>query len=93
MPNRADRTPLPAENGNGPSTANPRLTRWNGRFSITVTLVTAIGLLTLISVGVVLGVGVWLAQKNTFALLSDNAHQSVSAAVSRIEQHLKPAEH
>lgn len=85
--------PLPAVSGDGPGTPNTQLSRWNGRFSITVTLVTAIGLLTLISVGVVLGVGVWLAQKNTFALLSDNAHQSVSAAVSRIEQHLRPAEH
>ena len=40
-----------------------------------------------------LGVGVWLAQKNTFALLSDNAHLGVSTAVNRIEQHLKPAEY
>lgn len=68
-------------------------TRWNGRFSITITLVTAIGLLMLISVGSVLGVGVWLAQKNTFSLLSANAHQGMTAAVDRIKQHLKPAEH
>ena len=68
-------------------------TSWNGRFSITITLVTAIGFLTLVSVGGVLGVGVWLAQKNTFSLLSTNAHQRVTAAVDRIEQHLRPAEY
>jgi adenylate cyclase len=73
-------------------TPPPPKSRWYGRFSITITLVTAIGLLTLISVGVVLGVGVWLTQKNTFALLSDNAHQSVSTATDRIKTHLSPAE-
>ncbi len=67
--------------------------RWNGRVSITVTLATAIGLLVLVSVGTVLGVGVWLAQKNTIALLSANAEQSVTAAVNRIKQHLRPAEY
>lgn len=67
--------------------------RFNGRVSITITLATAIGLLVLVSVGTVLGVGVWLGQKNTISLLSANAEQSVSAAVSRIKQHLKPAEH
>lgn len=67
--------------------------RWNGRVSITITLAAAIGLLVLVSVGTVLGVGVWLAQKNTIALLSANAEQSVSAAVNRIKQHLRPAEH
>lgn len=76
-----------------PSSAAPAETSWNGRFSITITLVTAIGLLTLISVGGVLGVGVWLAQKNTFSLLSNIAHQEVSNAVDRIEQQLRPAEH
>lgn len=67
--------------------------RWNGRISITITLAAAIGLLVLVSVGVVLGVGVWLAQKNTFALLSANADQGVSAAVDRIRHHLRPAEY
>ena len=66
--------------------------RWNGRVSITITLASAIGLLVLVSVGTVLGVGVWLAQKNTISLLSANAEQSVSAAVNRIKQHLQPAE-
>lgn len=75
------------------ATDNTRPVGWNGRFSITITLVTAIGLLTLVSVGGVLGVGVWLAQKNTFSLLSTNAHQRVSAAVDRIEQHLRPVEY
>ena len=75
------------------ATAGSHSDSWNGRFSITITLVTAIGLLILVSTGSVLGVGVWLAQKNTFALLGDIAHQSVSSAVDRIEQHLRPAEH
>jgi adenylate cyclase len=69
------------------------VSRWDGRFSITITLMLVIGLLTLISVGSVLGVGIWLAQKNTFALLSENAHQAVSAATSSIRQYLTPAEY
>lgn len=81
----------PAQNA-APSATDSDHAGWNGRFSITITLVTAIGLLTLVSVGGVLGVGVWLAQKNTFSLLSDIAHQSVAAEVNRIEQHLRPAE-
>jgi class 3 adenylate cyclase len=71
-------------------TVNSRL---QGRFSITITLATAIGLLVLITAGSVLGVGVWLAQKNTFSLLSANADQAIGAAVKQIEQHLRPAEH
>lgn len=67
--------------------------RWNGRVSITITLAAAIGLLVLVSVGTVLGVGLWLAQKNTIALLSANAEQSVTAVVNRIKQHLRPAEY
>jgi adenylate cyclase len=58
-----------------------------------VTLTTSIFLLVLVSVGVVLGVGVWLAQKNTFALLSENVHQGVSNGVARVETHLRPAQH
>ena len=69
------------------------LHRWDGRLSLTITLATAIGLLVFISVGIVLGVGVWLAQKNTTSLLSANAHQSISAAVDQIKQYLQPAEH
>jgi len=64
---------------------------WDGRFSIANTLVLVIGLLILVSVGSVLGIGVWLAQKNTFALLSENAHQGVSAAAVSIRQYLEPA--
>jgi len=85
--------PMPPLTNAAPPSDKAGPTGWNGRFSITITLVTAIGLLTLISVGGVLGVGVWLAQKNTFALLSDIAHQEVSGAVERIEQHLRPAEY
>ncbi len=60
---------------------------------ITITLATAIGFLVLVTVGSVFGVGVWLAQKNTFDLLSANVHQAVAADVNRIETHLRPAEH
>ncbi len=67
--------------------------RMRGRVSITITLATAIGLLVLVTAGSVLGVGVWLAQKNTFSLLSTNADQAIGAAVNQIEQHLRPAEH
>ncbi|MCP4008142.1 MAG: hypothetical protein GY726_01360 [Proteobacteria bacterium] len=66
---------------------------WEGRFSITITLMLVIGILILISVGSVLGIGIWLAQKNTFALLSENAHQGVAAASSSIKRYLTPAEH
>ena len=66
--------------------------RWNGRLSITVTLATAISLLVLVSVGGVLGVGMWLASKNTLALMSANANQSLANMVDRIERHLLPAE-
>ncbi len=84
---------LPPSKLNGDA-ANAKISssRWNGRFSITITLVAAVGLLTLVSVGSVLWLGVWLAHKNTFALLSENAHQSVTSAANRIRQHLEPAE-
>ena len=65
---------------------------WNGRLSITVTLATAISLLVLVSVGGVLGVGIWLANKNTLALMSANANQGLAHTVDRIERHLLPAE-
>ena len=93
MPNKTETMPRPDVNGDGATVLRHPPSHWNGRFSITITLVTAIGLLTLVSVGGVLGVGVWLAQKNTFSLLSANAHQTVTEAANRIEQHLKPAEY
>ena len=62
--------------------------RIQGRVSITITLATAIGLLVFVAAGSVLGVGVWLAQKNTLSLLSTNADQAIGAAVRQIEQHL-----
>ena len=40
----------------------------------------------------VLGVGVWLAGKNTLALMGLNANQGLANTVDRIEQHLRPAE-
>ncbi|MFK7854772.1 MAG: adenylate/guanylate cyclase domain-containing protein [Granulosicoccus sp.] len=67
--------------------------RWYGRVPITITLASAIGFLVLVAVGSVFGVGVWLAQKNTFDLISANAHQAIAADVSQIELHLQPAEH
>ena len=70
----------------------PPSARWNGRFSITITLATAISLLVLVSVGSVLGVGVWLAGKNTLALMGQNANQGIANAVERLEQHLVPAQ-
>ena len=70
----------------------PPSARWNGRFSITITLATAISLLVLVSVGSVLGVGVWLAGKNTLALMGQNGNQGIANAVARLEQHLRPAE-
>lgn len=66
---------------------------WHGRIPLTATLATAIGFLVLITAGLVFSVGAWLAQKNTFALLSANAHQAITADVSQIELHLQPAEH
>ena len=65
--------------------------RLHGRISITVTLATAIGLLVLVSVGGVLGLGIWIAQKNTFSLLSANVHQAITANVTQLRQHLRPA--
>ncbi|WP_169727531.1 adenylate/guanylate cyclase domain-containing protein [Granulosicoccus antarcticus] len=66
--------------------------RWHGRIPITITLAAAIGLLVLVTVGVVFGVGVWIAQKNTFDLLNLNAQQTVAAEVNQFEQHLRPSE-
>ena len=80
---------MPADTG--PSEALPPA-RWSGRLSITVTLATAISLLVLVSVGGVLGAGIWLAGKNTLELMSANANQSLANMVDRIERHLLPAE-
>lgn len=67
--------------------------RWHGQVPITITLAVAIGILVLVAVGVVFSVGVWLAQKNTLDLFSTNAHQTITADVKQIEQHLRPAEY
>lgn len=72
---------------------SPRSNRWNGRVSITVTLTASIFLLVLVSVGSVLWIGLWLAQKNTFELLSQNVHQGISGAVANVSTHLMPAQH
>lgn len=66
--------------------------RWYGQIPITITLAAAIGLLVLVAVSVVFGVGVWLAQNNTFDLLSRNAEQLIDADVNQFAQHLRPAE-
>ena len=80
---------MPVDSGKSEA---PTSTQWNGRLSITVTLATAISLLVLVSVGGVLGVGIWIASKNTLALMSANANQSLANMVDRIERHLLPAE-
>ena len=69
-----------------------RLNRWQGRLSITITLAAAICLLVLISVGTVLGVGIWLGQKNTFSLLGANVNQSIDYLVEQVRRHLSPAQ-
>ncbi|MFK7862524.1 MAG: adenylate/guanylate cyclase domain-containing protein [Granulosicoccus sp.] len=66
---------------------------WYGQVPITTTLVAAIGILVLLTAGIVFGVGVWLAQKNTFDLLRENANQVITADVNQIEHYLKPAEY
>lgn len=73
--------------------SNNRRDRWNGRVSITVTLTASIFLLVLISVGSVLWIGLWLGQKNTFELLSQNVHQGITGAVASVRTHLMPAQH
>ncbi len=70
-----------------------RKSRWYGRVPIATTLAAAIGILVLLTSSIVFGVGVWLAQKNTFDLLSANAHQAITADLNQIEQQLQPAEH
>ena len=66
--------------------------RWHGRIPITLALVISMGLLILVTVGVVLGIGVWTAQKNTVNLLAQSADQAVSAASDKVITYLKPAE-
>ncbi|MFK7997153.1 MAG: adenylate/guanylate cyclase domain-containing protein [Granulosicoccus sp.] len=75
------------------ATSALRRSRWYGRVPITSSLAAAIGFLVLLTAGIVFAVGVWIAQRNTFDLLSDNAHQAISADLNQIEQYLRPAEH
>ncbi len=70
-----------------------RNARWYGRIPIATTLVLAMGILILTTAGVVFGVGAWIAQKNTFDLLSENANEGMIADSNQIESHLQPAEH
>ncbi|MFT4730659.1 MAG: adenylate cyclase [Granulosicoccus sp.] len=65
---------------------------WYGRVPITITLAAAIGTLVFTTAVVVFGVGVGLARKNTFDLLSANSQQAIEADVNLIEKHLRPAE-
>ena len=76
-----------------PTLALARNARWYGRIPITKTLVLAMGVLVLTTAGVVFGVGAWIAQKNTFDLLSENAYERMVADSNQIESHLQPAEH
>jgi len=50
------------------------------------------GLLILITVGLVLGIGVWTARKNTISLLAQSADQAVTTASDKVIAYLKPAE-
>jgi adenylate cyclase len=65
---------------------------WYGRVPITITLAAAIGTLVLTTAVVVFGVGIWVARKNTFNLLSANSQQAIEADVNQLEKHLRPAE-
>ena len=70
-----------------------RNNRWYGQVPIAIILAGAIGILVLLTAGIVFGVGVRLAQKNTLDLLSANSHQAITADVNQIEQYLQPAEY
>ncbi|GKX35515.1 MAG: hypothetical protein MnENMB40S_31330 [Rhizobiaceae bacterium MnEN-MB40S] len=85
--------PTNPDSGINPGKAARRKDQWDGRLSITVTLASAISVLVLISVGSVLFVGVWLAQRNTIDLLSANANQNIAYSVNRVRDHLRPAEY
>lgn len=78
--------------------AKPKLSRKRpssnsngGRFTLSVTLTTGIGLLLVVSVLTVLGIGLWSARKNTLTLLSAQARLAIASSISQIDQHLKPA--
>lgn len=68
-------------------------TRTGGRgVPLTVMLSLGFGLLVLVSVGAVLGIGLWMGTVNTVQLLRDKAESTVSGVVERIELFLDPAE-
>lgn len=52
---------------------------------LTVTLDVGFGLLVLVSVGAVLGIGLWMWAVNTVKLLRDKATITVSSLVERID--------
>ena len=70
---------------------NPRSKANGGRFTLSVTLTTGIGLLLVVAVLTVLGIGLWSARKNTLTLLSAQARLAISSSIAQIDQHLKPA--
>ncbi len=59
---------------------------------LTVTLAVGFGLLVFVSVGAVLGIGLWMGTVNTVKLLRDKADITVSSLVERIDAFLDPAE-
>ena len=59
-----------------------RSARWHGRVPIAITLAAATGVLVLLTAGIVFGVGVRLAQKNTLDLLNRNSPQAITAFVN-----------
>jgi len=76
---------------NGPD-LHKKSARWHGRIPITSALVISMGVLILVTVSVVLGIGVWTAQKNTVNLLAQSADQAVTSASDKVVTYLKPAE-
>lgn len=58
--------------------------------TMTVSLAVSFGLLVLISVGVVLGLGLYSATTNTVSLIRDKAELTTTLQVNSIQQHLTP---
>ena len=61
------------------------------RISITWLLIGGVGGLLTISLAITLGIGLYVAQQNTQALLRDNATQKLDLVAGEIERHLAPA--
>lgn len=62
------------------------------RVFLSFTITAEFAALILLSVSTVLAIGLWSARENTMTLLSEQTRLSISAALTQIDQHLKPAE-